>query len=572
MRIILAILIWAAAASFAPAAITVTPGGGGGVITTNEFDGSAITSGTVADARIASTIARDSEVPGIMATNIQTLVSNKSDYYRGPRAQAVDCIVSIDLGLDFGDASAQYLINHLQDSGELNVLGYVTPMTNNFAAPAVEVINRAFGRGHIPVGQNKATSAYNGGDYFGSYLANNYYNIIGNRTNALADTNILRVILADRPDASVTFLILGQWTNIKRLYDSPADSISPLTGAQLIAQKVKRFVVMGGDYPTGNEFNFNTDPASALVVNNLYTNGARMSFVGYTLPLLMPVGGLTGTLTAKSPLYGAWTNYVGNGGTASRPCWDELAVWYAARGATYQGTTYFTVTNRGFNTATASGSNYWTYDDVDHGQEYVATNAVSAATITNTLNAMIVADPLAGSVNSLSVKGGEVKSLTLTGPGIFSQTNYMRFIYASNGSASFPSISFAGNPAMGFYNISGVAVGLVVGGAERARFFSSYLDLKSDTKHRWSSLNLGDTADVEMGRVSAGVIGIGLGAAYCDLKARTVTSTNLVLTSVAIGGFVQPASGGVSLVASNGYLFSIHNVSGTFTTNLLKAP
>lgn len=69
MRIILAILIWVAAASFAPAAITVTPGGGGGVITTNEFDGSAITSGTVADARIASTIARDSEVPAIMATN-----------------------------------------------------------------------------------------------------------------------------------------------------------------------------------------------------------------------------------------------------------------------------------------------------------------------------------------------------------------------------------------------------------------------------------------------------------------------------------------------------------------------
>jgi hypothetical protein len=69
MRIIIAILIWVAAASLAPAAITVTPGGGGGVITTNEFDGSAITSGTVADARIASTIARDSEVPAIIATN-----------------------------------------------------------------------------------------------------------------------------------------------------------------------------------------------------------------------------------------------------------------------------------------------------------------------------------------------------------------------------------------------------------------------------------------------------------------------------------------------------------------------
>lgn len=61
------------AAGLAQAAITVSPGGGSGTFTTNEFPGEAITSGTVPDARIASTIARDSEVGPIavaaMATN-----------------------------------------------------------------------------------------------------------------------------------------------------------------------------------------------------------------------------------------------------------------------------------------------------------------------------------------------------------------------------------------------------------------------------------------------------------------------------------------------------------------------
>lgn len=53
-----------------PAAITVTPGGGAGTFTTNEFPGSAITSGTVGDAYLPATISSDITGNAAGATNL----------------------------------------------------------------------------------------------------------------------------------------------------------------------------------------------------------------------------------------------------------------------------------------------------------------------------------------------------------------------------------------------------------------------------------------------------------------------------------------------------------------------
>ena len=53
---------------------------------------------------------------------------------------------------------------------------------------------------------------------------------------------------------------LGFLTNIAGLLSSPADSVSPLTGKELVAAKVSSVYVMGGRYPESvlfSEFNFN---------------------------------------------------------------------------------------------------------------------------------------------------------------------------------------------------------------------------------------------------------------------------------------------------------------------------
>ena len=52
--------------------------------------------------------------------------------------------------------------------------------------------------------------------------------------------------------SQVAISSIGLLTNLKALLQSTADTHSPLTGVQLMAQKVKTLAVMGGKYPTSH--------------------------------------------------------------------------------------------------------------------------------------------------------------------------------------------------------------------------------------------------------------------------------------------------------------------------------
>lgn len=60
---------------------------------------------------------------------------------------------------------------------------------------------------------------------------------------------LLRKLLAAEPDGSVTLVQVGFFSNLADLLDTPADSLSPLTGRQLIERKVKLLSVMAGAFP-----------------------------------------------------------------------------------------------------------------------------------------------------------------------------------------------------------------------------------------------------------------------------------------------------------------------------------
>ena len=69
-----------------------------------------------------------------------------------------------------------------------------------------------------------------------------------------------------RPDKSVTVITVGFLTNLKKLLQSKADMFSPLSGEQLVKQKVKQLVSMAGKFPSGSEFNVNRDFAASKYV------------------------------------------------------------------------------------------------------------------------------------------------------------------------------------------------------------------------------------------------------------------------------------------------------------------
>jgi len=73
-----------------------------------------------------------------------------------------------------------------------------------------------------------------------------------------------RRALASQADGSVVMASVGYLGNLSALLNSAPDSISPLSGRDLIAKKVNRLVVMGGGYPTrSGETNLSGDPSAA---------------------------------------------------------------------------------------------------------------------------------------------------------------------------------------------------------------------------------------------------------------------------------------------------------------------
>ena len=62
---------------------------------------------------------------------------------------------------------------------------------------------------------------------------------------------LLRKVLAARPDGSVVIVQVGFATNLAWLLDSPSDDVSPLTGKELAAKKVRLVSAMFGAYKSG---------------------------------------------------------------------------------------------------------------------------------------------------------------------------------------------------------------------------------------------------------------------------------------------------------------------------------
>jgi hypothetical protein len=179
-----------------------------------------------------------------------------------------------------------------------------------------------------------------------------------------------------------------------QLLDSSADSYSPLTGTQLVKDKVKYLVIMGGEYPTGNwEWNFMMDSSdySALFSTWRSQNGyPPIYLVGFTLGMIACSGAPADASIDKNPIRNAnhqsvradKVGHLNDGGCVNgetAPVWDQLAIMYGAFGASYGGTTYFDISPGGTNTVNFStGFNSWD-PTTNSGHYYLVAKATPRA-------------------------------------------------------------------------------------------------------------------------------------------------------------------------------------------------
>ena len=195
--------------------------------------------------------------------------------------EPVKLIFDTDIGNDIDDALALAVIHALQSRGECELLAVTSSKDNPYAALYCDVVNTFYGRPQIPLGRVQKGLTPKDGSYVRKVVEYSedgkpvFLRHFQNVEEIPEAVSVLRKTLAAQADQSVVLVVVGFSTNIARLLQSPGDEISPLTGQQLVAQKVKLLSQMIGRFDpnkpeTFHEYNVRVDIPAARTLYELW--------------------------------------------------------------------------------------------------------------------------------------------------------------------------------------------------------------------------------------------------------------------------------------------------------------
>ncbi len=254
-------------------------------------------------------------------------------------AAPVRIVFDTDMGNDVDDAIALATLHAFESRGEAKILAVTITKDNRWAPPFVDLIDTFYGRSDIPIGIVKGGATKEDGNYTrpvaekkrrgGGFLYPRRLKSDSDVPDAVA---VLRKTLAAQPDGSVVVVQVGFSTNLARLLDTPADSSSPLTGRELVKQKVSVAVLMAGRFSDAEtEYNITNDiPAAKKLFAEwpvpLVTSGWE---IGAAAPY--PAGRLANDFryAQNHPLADAYRAYQKM--PYDEPLWDPTAALYAVR-------------------------------------------------------------------------------------------------------------------------------------------------------------------------------------------------------------------------------------------------
>ncbi|MDF9830930.1 nucleoside hydrolase [Parabacteroides sp. PF5-6] len=272
----------------------------------------------------------------------------------------VNLILDTDLGPDYDDVGAMAVMHALADSGQVNILATISCNKDERVIPCIEVLNFYFKRPDIPIGAPKGLDAPSFTTWhqtkWTDALPAHYPHRTKKTTNAPDAVQVYRKILSEQPDRSVTICTIGFFTNLKGLLESGADTYSPLSGKELVAQKVVRLVSMAGGFPEGREYNVFCDTPASLAVTKEWPT--EIVFSGWEIgdPILTGKELVKLPLT-DSPVKEAYALAFAEGDPNGRMSWDQTAVLVAIKGIE----PYF-LSERGTISVDNNGGNTWMAD------------------------------------------------------------------------------------------------------------------------------------------------------------------------------------------------------------------
>lgn len=281
--------------------------------------------------------------------------------------EPVKIIFDTDLGPDYDDVGAIAFLHAMADSGKVEILATVASNKHELVAPAISVLNYYFGKPELEIGVPKSEGANLGSSqHWADSIVARYPHKINDASDWNDAVTVYRKSLSNQPDNSVTIVTVGFLTNLNNLLKSGPDEFSPLTGSELVKQKVKVLVSMAGKFPKGREFNVHIDSAASDYVFNNWPG--EIIFTGFEIGWEIRTGlKLISSDITNSPVKDVFRISIplSEEDKYGRMSWDETAVLIGV-----YGTEGFFDTVRGKIIVHPDGSNGWT-DDANGKHLYV---------------------------------------------------------------------------------------------------------------------------------------------------------------------------------------------------------
>lgn len=297
-------------------------------------------------------------------------------------------ILDTDLGPDYDDVGALAFLHAMADSGKVNILATIASNKQELVAPSISVINTYFGRSNLPVGAPKTAGVNLGASqHWADSIVEKYPHSIKSTSEVPDAVDIYRKILSKEADNSVTIITIGFLTNLNNLLKSKPDTFSPLTGKELVAQKIKRLISMAGWFPEGKEFNIYMDSVSSKYV---YENWpGEIIFTGFEIGEKIHTGlKLINSDIKNSPVKDVFRISIPlsaedkNG----RMSWDETAVLIGI-----YGTSDFFDSVRGHIVVNYDGSNTWVNET--NGKQFYVKQKMPITQIQDFIEARMMHQP-----------------------------------------------------------------------------------------------------------------------------------------------------------------------------------
>jgi hypothetical protein len=269
----------------------------------------------------------------------KTEVSENSDQ------QPVKVIFDTDMGSDCDDAGALALLHAYANRGKAEIIACIYSSGKvPYGAAIVEAINIYYKRANIPVGAFQYDDL---GDPVDKMTAEKlardttaFGNTIIHNSDAPDQTWLSRKLLIEQEDSSIVYLTVGHTRGLYDLLVSEPDELSPLSGEELVAKKVKAWIALGALNANNKEGNFvkdwnfffnGTASYTEYLINNFpcpvyYVDAGSEVYTGKSLKDTRP-GNIVRT-AYRDWLWNVFRKTLDD----QRPSWDLAAVYFAVEG------------------------------------------------------------------------------------------------------------------------------------------------------------------------------------------------------------------------------------------------